>query len=433
MAERAAHLVDHVFPPVAVRQWVLSLPPRVRYLLAWDHALCRAVVAVYMRAVLGFLRRRAGEAGVRNGRSGAVAFVQRFGAALNLNVHVHALVLDGVFAENPDGAVIFDPLPPPGDADVGAVLAIVRHRILSMLQRRGLLDASDGFVASDALAEEAPVLAGISAASVVGSIALGPRTGARVRRCAEPCDKVEAPPPGPRHARLEGFDLHANVAAPAGHRERLERLCRYALRPPIARDRLQITADGQVVLQLRRRWSDGTTHLLFDPIELLERLAALTPRPRVNLVLYYGVLGARARWRGRIVASLRAAEARGEDRAARPEPPEGTAPVSRPHDNTRAGGELTQRDPEIRAPEGGGHVWADLMRRTFGFDVLECPRCGARMRLVATIEQRAVIERILRHLRLPSELASPWPARAPPLDPDAFDSGVDLPVAETCA
>jgi hypothetical protein len=80
MAERAAHLVDRVFPPVAVRQWVLSLPHRVRDLLAWDHALCRAVVAVDMRAVLGFLRRRAREAGVRNGRSGAVAFVQRFGA-----------------------------------------------------------------------------------------------------------------------------------------------------------------------------------------------------------------------------------------------------------------------------------------------------------------------------------------------------------------
>jgi len=143
---------------------------------------------------------------------------------------------------------------------------------------------------------------------------------------------VEAPSLGRRHARLEGFDLHANVAAPAGNRERLERLCRYALRPPVARDRLQLTAGGQVVLQLRRRWSDGTTHLLFDPIELLERLAALTPRPRVNLVLYYGVLGARARWRGRIVASLRAAGASGDDRASGGEPPEGTAPVNRPHD-----------------------------------------------------------------------------------------------------
>ena len=73
------------------------------------------------------------------------------------------------------------------------------------------------------------------------------------------------------------------------------------------------------------------------------------------------------------------------------------------------------------------------MRRTFGFDVLECPRCGARMRLVATIEQGAVIERILRHLGLPGDLPSPWPARAPPLEPDSFDSGADLPVYETCA
>ena len=225
------------------------------------------------------------------GRGGAVAFVQRFGAALNLNVHVHALVIDGVFTEDSDGYVRFHPLPPPGDGEVAAVLAIVTRRILSLLQRRGLLDASDGFIAPDTLAEEAPVLAGISAASVVGSIGLGPRAGARVRRCGEPSDLVKAPPLGRRHARLEGFDLHANVSAPAGNRERLERLCRYGLRPPIAQDRLRLTGDGQIVLQLRRRWSDGTTHLLFDPIELLERLAALTPRPRVNLVLYDGVLG----------------------------------------------------------------------------------------------------------------------------------------------
>ncbi|MPZ21898.1 MAG: hypothetical protein GEV06_29115, partial [Luteitalea sp.] len=59
MAARAAHLVDHVFPLVPVRQWVLTLPHRIRYLLAWDHVLCRAVVGVFMRAVLGFLRRRA--------------------------------------------------------------------------------------------------------------------------------------------------------------------------------------------------------------------------------------------------------------------------------------------------------------------------------------------------------------------------------------
>ena len=83
MAELAAHLVDHVFPQVPVRQWVLSLPHRIRYLLARDHDLCRAVVAVYLRTVLGFLRRRARDDGVADGRSGAVAIVQRFGAAFD--------------------------------------------------------------------------------------------------------------------------------------------------------------------------------------------------------------------------------------------------------------------------------------------------------------------------------------------------------------
>jgi hypothetical protein len=105
MAERAAHLVDRVFPDVPARQWVLSLPYRLRYRLAWDHDLCRAVIAVYLRAVLGWLRRRARSDGVTDGRGGAEAEIQRFGGALNLNVHVHALVLDAVFARHAAGAL----------------------------------------------------------------------------------------------------------------------------------------------------------------------------------------------------------------------------------------------------------------------------------------------------------------------------------------
>jgi len=85
MAERTTHLMDTVFPPVPVRQWVLTLPHRLRYALAWNHDLCRAVVGVYVRAVLGFLRHSARQAGVVNGRGGAVAIIQRFGGAVNLN------------------------------------------------------------------------------------------------------------------------------------------------------------------------------------------------------------------------------------------------------------------------------------------------------------------------------------------------------------
>ena len=292
MAERAAHLVDRVFPRVPVRQWVLSLPPRLRYRLAWDHALCRAVVGRTMRAILGFLRRRAREAGVKDGRSGAVAIVQRFGGALNLNVHVHALVLDGVFAQNGD-TVRFHPGPPLDAADVDEVLATVTAYVGRLLAQGVSGDGDDGGML-DEWADEAPVLAGLAAASVQGRVALGSQAGARVRRRGHPLAGATEPSGlGPCHARHNGFDLHAGLCVPADQRDRLDRICRYALRPPVAHDRLQLTDDGQVRLELRRPWADGTTHLLFDPVELLERLAALTPRPRINLILYYGVLAPR--------------------------------------------------------------------------------------------------------------------------------------------
>jgi hypothetical protein len=78
------------------------------------------------------------------------------------------------------------------------------------------------------------------------------------------------------------------------------------LRPPLAQDRLCVSAEGEIWLTLGHRWADGTTHLRFDPLELLERLAVLTPRPRVNLILYYGVLAPRAAWRAAIVAAASA-------------------------------------------------------------------------------------------------------------------------------
>src|SRR5438876_4624031 len=79
MAEQAAHLVDAVLPFVPVRQWVLTVPHRLRYRLAFGHAL--------IRAVLGWYRRRGRRAGVPDGQSGTVTVVQRFGSGLELNVH----------------------------------------------------------------------------------------------------------------------------------------------------------------------------------------------------------------------------------------------------------------------------------------------------------------------------------------------------------
>jgi len=244
-----------------------------------------------------------------------MAIVQRFGGAMNLNVHGHVLVMDGVFAT--DGAnVRFCPAPLLTAADVADVLATIVPRVRRLLERRGLGDGDEGVSAADQWAADAPVLAGMAGASVQGTFALGLRAGKRARPCgAVPVedqlreDTVSGP--GRCHARQEGFDLEAGVWVQAGQRDRLERLCRYALRPTVAQDRLRLMAERQVVLQLRHPWADGTTHLLFDPIEMLERLAVLTlrqaqghpeqrrgmiPRPRINLILYHGVLGPRAAW-----------------------------------------------------------------------------------------------------------------------------------------
>ena len=389
MAERSAHLIDHVFPDVPVRQWVLSLPHRLRYLLAWDHELCRAVTGVALRTVLGFLRRRARGDGVPDGRSGAVAIVQRFGGALNLNVHLHALVLDGVFVLN-EGIVEF--LPSGATADA---------------RGRGGRRGPDR-APPDLWSEEAPVLAAVAAASVDGRVALGPRAGARVRRCGDPHEEAAPMTLGPCHAHVDGFDLHAGLVTRAGQRDRLERLCRYALRPPLAQDRLHVSAEGTIWLTLRRRWADGTTHLRFDPLELLERLAVLTPRPRVNLIRYYGVLAPRASWRA---APVPGASSHGVEVSHRESSVEADEDASR-----------------VKSSRAGAYQWAELMQRTFALNVLACPRCAGRLRLVALIEQAAVVRRILRHLGLPAEVPEPRPARAPPPQSETFeDESRDVP------
>ena len=101
MTERAAHLVDAVLPWVPVRQWVLTVPYRLRYQMAWNHGLSRAVLRVYARVLGDVYARGARVRGIDGGQTGMVTALQRAGGALNTNVHFHTLVLDGVFTEAP--------------------------------------------------------------------------------------------------------------------------------------------------------------------------------------------------------------------------------------------------------------------------------------------------------------------------------------------
>src|SRR5262249_5549465 len=149
----------------------------------------------------------------------------------------------------------------------------------------------------------------------------------------------------------------------ANDRAALERLCRYILRPPFAPERLRRRSDGRVALELKQPWHDGTRELVFEPLELLERLAAMTPRPAADLLVCPGLLAARAPGRARVVAYGRVA----------PEPTALAPPLG-------AGAEDTKAKSGARA-----WSWAALMHRAFALDVLACPHCGGRLRLIATL------------------------------------------------
>ena len=232
------------------------------------------------------------------------------------------------------------------------------------------------------------MLAGIVGASVQGRVALGHRAGARVRRLGDARDTEAVISRGPRQAHLEGFDLHANVCVSGNDRAGVERLCRYILRPPFAQERLRLRSDGRIALELKTAWHDGTRELVFEPLELLERLAAMTPRPEANLLICHGLLAARARLRARVVAHGRVMA---EPTAMAPTPV--------------AGAEGTKAKRGSRA-----WSWAALMHRAFAIDVLACPHCGGRLRLIATLHDPAVIRTILAHLGMAPSGPSPGPA-----------------------
>src|SRR4051812_37387328 len=90
--------------------------------------------------------------------------------------------------------------------------------------------------------------------------------------------------------QMQRFRLHAAVCCNAHQRKELERLCRYITRPAIANERLKRNRAGQLVLQLKSPWRDGTTHIVMSPLELMQRLAALVPRPRLHVIRFHGVL-----------------------------------------------------------------------------------------------------------------------------------------------
>ena len=204
MVETAAHLTDHVFPRLAVRQWVLSVPKRLRYFMQRDGAALNMVLRIFLRVIAQSLPANCPGAASADKAAlhiGAVAFIYRFGSSLNGHVHFHICVVDGVFEEVPgqgdadtdaqssSPGIVFHPASAIDEAAVAQVQADLRRRILRAFVGRGLLESCD---AKDMLAYQ--------------------------------------------HS---GFSVDAGVCIQAHDRAALERLLRYCARPPFAMDRLR--------------------------------------------------------------------------------------------------------------------------------------------------------------------------------------------------
>jgi len=388
MSATAANLVDDVMPKVPLRQWVLTVPFAWRSRLGFDGALLGAVVRRLADAVLAFYRRRLAAHDGAVGQSGAVLVVQRTSSDLRLNPHVHAVFLDGVFSEGPSGEVVFHALPRLETEEVAAVLEDSARRIARYLQRCGLF-ADDGEEEAGALTapddDEAGALAELAATAASGQT---PPAGPAWRRGALPALSHERD--FERHLSVGrgGFTLHAATrAGPMDERGR-EALLKYVLRPPIAKERVIAGPDGLVRIALKKRFSDGTFAVDLDPLSLLTRLCASVPPPRFHTVRYAGVLASASKLRPRIL----------------PEPP----------DEPRAVGQEREEEPEPRPRRCRYRPWAELMMRTFAVDVLCCPRCSGRLRLVALMTEPDEIRRYLRALGEPTDPPARSPARGPP-------------------
>ncbi len=145
--------------------------------MAFKSDLRRLVLREFLRAVYAWIRRQARKLGVRRSHCGSVTFVQRFGSDLRLNVHFHALVLDGIYAETEEGELAFHPTPAPDEDDLAHIARRVRRRVARELEARGFTMASAGEEEGDSDDE---ILLRLGHASAAGTIAQGPRAGMRI-------------------------------------------------------------------------------------------------------------------------------------------------------------------------------------------------------------------------------------------------------------
>ncbi|EPO9992668.1 transposase, partial [Pseudomonas aeruginosa] len=346
------------------------------------------VLGIVYRVIATHLVKKAGHTH-QVAKTGAVTLIQRFGSALNLNVHFHMLFLDGVYVEQSHGSARFRWVKAPTSPELTQLTHTIAHRVGRYLERQGLLerDVENSYLASDAVDDDpmTPLLGH----SITYRIAVGSQAGRKVFTLQTL--PTSGDPFGDGIGKVAGFSLHAGVAARADERKKLERLCRYISRPAVSEKRLSLTRGGNVRYQLKTPYRDGTTHVIFEPLDFIARLAALVPKPRVNLTRFHGVFAPNSRHRALVTPAKRG----------------------------RGNKVRVADEPATPAQRRASMTWAQRLKRVFNIDIETCSGCGGAMKVIACIEDPIVIKQILDHLKHKAETSGTRAlpeSRAPPAE-----------------
>lgn len=237
---------DRLLPPVPFRQWVLVVPKRLRWYLNQRPDLPGELSRIFAKEIMRFLRRKAWGSPIQ------LHFVQRFGAALNLHIHIHAVVSDGVFNPGADGRLCFTPVPFPTEAELAAITGAVRKKVIRRFRKIGGL-------------------------------------------CEEAAEQMLS-------WRNSGFSIHEKVRIEADDKQGREHLLYYCARPALSQARLVYSAKSKTVIYRTDARGGRSELLTMSSLEFLRRWGLLMPPPNKNLVRYYGALAPHSPLRGKVVA-----------------------------------------------------------------------------------------------------------------------------------
>lgn len=357
MAETAAHLVDHVFPKVPVRQWVLSLPKRLRYYLYHDPKIASKVLKIFLDEIYKQLKQQFNIPLESQVKLGGVSFIHRFGASLNVHLHFHCIVIEGLFISDSNGSLRFRSINNITEKDIKEVQKRVQLRVLKGFKRWKFL--------KDYEVENMKAWQGGGGFSVDGSV-----------------------------------KLHKNDC------KGLERLLRYCARPIFASEKLQQLSNNLLIYKPDKQWksSNGQSYaqhpITLSPIEFIEKIATLVPPPRIHRHRYFGVLAPNSPYREQVTSH------------ASQSLDDGSITTT---DSLKETTIESDDSSSTKKSSSSHYLWAILIARIYAVFPLICPDCGGQMKIIAFIREKPIIQKILNSIDEPTKPPVLSPPRAPPL------------------